>query len=137
MRVRHVYCIDGEPTLGSVTGLIHAFSDDFDAHKVIAKMSTSRTWPRPGYLKSSVACSVLDDISQLDGGAELVRRWQADPRDERSVCDAAQDVSSVSPHASALVNCLAMEPAEIIAVWDANRDKAAMEGTWMHWHFEV
>ena len=46
----HRYEIDGVPTLGSVTGLVHAFSHDFDPDIAIEKMINSQRWPREEYL---------------------------------------------------------------------------------------
>lgn len=47
----HVYKVDGEPTLGSVTGLVHHFVEEFNADVVIAKMMGGHSWPREGYLR--------------------------------------------------------------------------------------
>ena len=49
----HKYLVDGRATLGSVTGLIHAFSEDFDALTVIQRMMHGQMWPRPGCLCGS------------------------------------------------------------------------------------
>ena len=34
----HTYFIDGAPTLGSVTNLIHIFCEEFDEYRIIEKM---------------------------------------------------------------------------------------------------
>ena len=36
--------------VGSVTGLIHRYSEPFDVDDCIRKMMASTRWPRPGYL---------------------------------------------------------------------------------------
>ena len=38
----HTYYVDGVETLGSVTGLVHAFAGDFDAARVSAAMIEGR-----------------------------------------------------------------------------------------------
>ena len=45
----HIYKVDGHPTLGSVTKLVHEFAEEFDADLVIAKMKGGPRWPRPEY----------------------------------------------------------------------------------------
>ena len=133
----HSYRIDGAPSLGSVTGLIHAFSQDFHAPTVIARMRRSRNWPRPGYLKSAVQPHILDGLRQMPAAHELLRVWECSDRDEQQVCHAAQALARSSAAAAILVDDLAKDDDEIITVWDVNRQNAAMEGTYMHWHFEV
>ena len=44
----HKYLVDGLPTRGSVTGLVHAFSAEFDGQTVIQNMMHGPNWPRPG-----------------------------------------------------------------------------------------
>ena len=45
----HRWCADE----GSVTGMIHAFSQPFDADVVITKMMNGSHWPRAGYTQKS------------------------------------------------------------------------------------
>ena len=40
----HTYFIDGIQTLGSVTGLVHRFADEFDADAVIDRMMCGQNW---------------------------------------------------------------------------------------------
>jgi hypothetical protein len=40
----HVYFVDGVPTMGSVTGLLHRFAGDFDAAAVIHGMMNGWNW---------------------------------------------------------------------------------------------
>jgi hypothetical protein len=68
---------------------------------------------------------------------ELLRLWESSDRDEQQICYAAQALARSSAEAAILVNGLAKDTDEIITIWDANRQNAAMEGTYMHWHFEV
>ena len=44
----HTYYVNGIPTLGSVTGLIHRFAQELDADSIIAKMMKGSRWPRHG-----------------------------------------------------------------------------------------
>jgi hypothetical protein len=47
----HTYLLDGQPTLGSVTGLVHAFAAPFEELAVISKMMWGSRWPREGYMR--------------------------------------------------------------------------------------
>lgn len=54
----HMYFVDGVPTMGSVTGLLHRFAEDFDAPTVIQGMMNSWNWcallaPGPIYEQST------------------------------------------------------------------------------------
>lgn len=58
----HVYTVDGVPTLGSVTSLVQAFCESFDADLAIQKMMGGRNWPRPEYLRADGSPMNEDDI---------------------------------------------------------------------------
>jgi hypothetical protein len=47
----HLYYVRGKQTHGSVTGLIHAFAQPFDADETICNMMAGGRWPRAGYLR--------------------------------------------------------------------------------------
>lgn len=47
----HRYEVDGRPTCGSVTSVVHAFTEDFDMDLAIDKMMNSSAWPRADYLR--------------------------------------------------------------------------------------
>ena len=64
----HRYEIDGEVTLGSVTSLVHEFSEKFDPDSVIEKMRSGPRWPRPGYTHADGSPMSPQEIKQM---------WQA------------------------------------------------------------
>jgi len=132
----HVYLINDRPTVGSVTGLVHAFSEPFDEHATIARMAAGRNWPRAGYLRPSVPARVWEGLSQLQDASRLLELMSSDPLDEHAVCVEARSLQSRCPQASAFVKDICMSPEEIRAKWEANRNDAANRGTWMHHQFE-
>ena len=46
----HIYKVDGKPTRGSVTKLVHEFAQQFDADAVIKRMMSGDNWPRDEYV---------------------------------------------------------------------------------------
>ena len=58
----HIYYIDGKRSLGSVTGLVHEFSYEFCADRVIQKMMSGFWWPRPEYTHESGQPFTKDEI---------------------------------------------------------------------------
>ncbi|CAE8607642.1 unnamed protein product [Polarella glacialis] len=52
--VAHKYFINGVPTMGSVTGLLHDFVNEFNADTAIQMMRRSRNWPRAEYLQDGL-----------------------------------------------------------------------------------
>lgn len=68
----HSYFINGVKTLGSVTGLIHAFCNEFDADAIIQAMRSGRRWPRPGYLRSPIPSSALKLLQSLPTASTLL-----------------------------------------------------------------
>ncbi|CAE8658603.1 unnamed protein product [Polarella glacialis] len=52
--VAHKYFINGVPTIGSVTGLLHDFVNEFNADTAIQMMRRSRNWPRAEYLQDGL-----------------------------------------------------------------------------------
>ena len=61
----HTYYIDGLQARGSVTGMIHAFSNPFDADMVVTRMVNGRNWPRAGYLKHDVSFTWMSGLHLL------------------------------------------------------------------------
>jgi len=133
----HVYLIDGERSLGSVTGLIHQFAEEFDAPLAARRMISGRNWPRPGYILPEAPVDVLQAIRRIPGGSEIADAVQAEIRCEQTIAALACRVRGVSQHARCLVDNLAMDVDDIQRKWDLLRDNAALEGTWMHWTFEA
>ena len=81
----HTYYIDGRSTTGSVTGLVHTFTHEFDADDIIAKMRNGWRWPRAGYLRSELAddCGLAFQNVPL---ADLVLQlWSTPERDEDAI----------------------------------------------------
>ena len=124
----HKYCIEGVPTLGSVTGLVHAFCTPFNGPEVIRSMRLGRNWPRPGYLSSSFNDSLIHSLNSLPGADALTSALELLPRDEVALCSAAKAVARHSEDARRLVDNLTMSDAEILQMWDVNRDTAAHHG---------
>ncbi|CAE8656395.1 unnamed protein product [Polarella glacialis] len=52
--VAHKYSINGVPTMGSVTGLLHDFVNEFNADTAFQMMRRSRNWPRAEYLQDGL-----------------------------------------------------------------------------------
>jgi len=133
----HKYLVSGSPTLGSVTGLIHAFCEPFDPDTAIRLMTSGRDWPRPGYLRDPFKPETLTEIRAQAGSSALMRSLEAQPRDERNICVAARSFAQTSPRAADLVSDLVLNTDEILQKWDHNRDMAAHQGTWMHYLCEA
>ena len=133
----HRYFVDGKATLGSVTGVVHAFCDHFDSRKAIATMAASRNWPRPGYLIHDLGSELERSFRDLPGSAALLGLWTASPRDEQAICDEAKRLGRTSSNARSLVDLLSLSPTDIERQWEVNRQTAAHEGTFMHWMFEA
>ncbi len=133
----HTYVLDGVPLPGSVTGLIHEFSQGFDEDDAIRKMKRGAVWPRPGYLALPPDPAVIRALRQRPDTTDLVRLLEQRPVNETSVCEALRRYGATSPDANHLVGLLAMKPAAIKAMWDVNRVVAANKGTWMHFTIEA
>lgn len=133
----HRYLLDGIPTLGSVTGVVHAFSEHFDAQKVIVSMVNGSNWPRPGYLVQDMSSELEQQLQSFPGTSALLDLWLASPRDEQAICQQAKLIKRTSVEAKSAIDALGLSPSEIVRKWDINRDTAAHEGTFMHWMFEA
>ena len=78
----HRYFIDGAPTLGSVTGLIHSVCEEFNAEAVMDRMIAGCNWPRPGYLKNPVTLQTLARLREIDQAQPLVLLLEQTPMQE-------------------------------------------------------
>ena len=132
----HRYLMDGAETHGSVTGLIHAFSHEFDAMAVIDKMMHGQNWPRPGYLRADIASDVLAGLHQIPECHKLLALL-APALDEEAICAAAKDVLRHVPSARSLIEQVALSRSEIEEKWERARTTAANQGTYMHFTFEA
>ena len=94
----HVYLINDRPTVGSVTGLVHAFSEPFDEHDTIARMVAGRNWPRAGYLQPSVVpARVWEGLSQLQDASRLLELMSSDSGRARGVRGGSIVAESMPP----------------------------------------
>ena len=133
----HVYEIDGVPTIGSVTGLVHAFAEKFDAESVIVKMMAGRNWPRAGYMKPVVPLLALDELCAHPGGSVLLQALTDHPAEEHIIAAAAREVRYRSPALRSVIDSIALSGEEIKDMWEKNGREAANRGTWMHHTFEM
>ena len=62
----HLYFLNDEPAICSVTGLIHKFANPFDADLIIGKMRAGNRWPRPEYLREPMPTSTMAAITNID-----------------------------------------------------------------------
>lgn len=121
--------------LAEVTGLIHQYSEEFDAEVALIKMKSGTRWPRPEYVRPDINRDALllllqrADCSETQSLAELLRNSTPNASDLR-----AQD--SLAEVWTQILNLVAMSDQEIIDYWQTKRDCAAKAGTWMHILFE-
>ena len=59
----HTYLIDGQKSIGSVTGLVHSFAADFKGDEIAMKMQHGRNWPRPGYIHKTLTENAKAQLS--------------------------------------------------------------------------
>ena len=133
----HTYYVDGVRTLGSATGLIHSFAQEFDEGQVIGKMIQGRNWPRPGYLKLPVEAPVLSRLRAESEADALAQALQHSDTNDAEICELVRHLLRRRPDLHDLLAQLSLTPDEIKAKWSANRIEAANRGTWMHYCFEV
>ena len=55
----HTYLINGERSMGSVTGLIKSYIVPFNAAQIIDGMRHGRSWPRAAYLRTTIPNAVM------------------------------------------------------------------------------
>ena len=102
----HRYFIDSKATLGSVTGVVHAFCDHFDSQKAIATMVAGRNWPHPGYPIHEMGSELEHGFLNLPDCAALLAMWAATPRGEQAICDEAKRLARTSSKAQSLIDSL-------------------------------
>ena len=130
----HTYYIEGVQTHGSVTSMIHAFSEPFQPDLVIAKMMQGRNWPRAGYLKRDVSFAVMTRLRILCPG--LLDLYAGNPRDDVSICNVLRGVSDYADISHEITQ-LSLSPQEIKDMWADGGRQAAHYGTYMHYLFEA
>ena len=133
----HVYKVDGLPTLGSVTGVVHAFAHPFDADLIIPRMIHGRRWPRSGYLKDEPPIDSVAAFTDYSEGREILQLFSSEPRDEERICCQAQAVCIAHPELKDAVRGLGLDADAIKDQWDQHRREAANRGTYMHLLFEL
>ena len=130
----HTYYIDGVQTKGSVTGMIHAFSQPFDADVVISKMMNGRNWPRAGYLKHEVSLTWMSRLCVHC--PDLLHLYAGNPRDDGRISKALRDIACYHDISDELAQ-LTLPRDAIKAMWNAAGREAAHYGTYMHYLFEA
>ena len=130
----HTYFVDGQRTLGSVTGMIHASCAPFEADNVIARMMSGRNWPRAGYLKPEVSFTWMSRLGIFC--PEILDLYSGSPRDDERISQLLRDLSSTQDIAAEL-DQLTLSPDDIKAMWEARGREAAHYGTYMHYLFEA
>ena len=132
----HMYFWDGTPTAGSVTKLIHTFTQPFDPDCVIAGMRAGANWPRPEYLKPYVAEDTLCFLRDSVHTKELVNLLCIKPRPNVEICQLVKNIVRQHPDLHNIVDLISMSDATIKKVWTRNADDASKQGTWMHMELE-
>ena len=132
----HTYYIDGVKTIGSVTSLIHEFTNRFDADRIIQLMRSGSNWPRPGYLRDSLPGELQAIIMTLPDGLEFMHAF-ADPlRNEQTICRRICFFASISPAIQGCLDAFALSTDDIKQQWHKNGAGAAAMGTFVHLCFE-
>ncbi len=104
----HTYYILGNPTLGSVTGLVHKFASNFEADSVIKLIMGGRTWPRPGYLQVPPPLDILHEFSSRKEACTLLSLLMQNPCDEERVCSESTRLCRALPDVQRPVRALGM-----------------------------
>ncbi|CAE7810987.1 unnamed protein product [Symbiodinium sp. CCMP2592] len=132
----HRYFCDGNP----VTGLIHQFSEEFDADAALIKMKCGTRWPRPEYIRPDINRDALllllqrADCPETQGLAKLLQDSTPDASD---LCaDLLRAQNGLAEVWTEILSLVTMSDQEILDYWQTKRDCAAKAGTWMHILFE-
>jgi len=133
----HTYLIRGSKSLGSVTGVVHAFAQEFHAQAVIQQMMAGSRWPRPGYLQETYPDGFLDMLACSPSTAGLAEMLRSQDRDELAICAEVRRLVGRESRLQFMVPVIAMTEPQIMQKWDENRVMAANMGTWMHFTFEA
>lgn len=142
----HVYLIDGKAYDCSVTTLVKAHVEEFDAALCIQRMRTSRreAWPRLKYAFEPVRLDSLADAPPEQLVLAVTRDTQvtvcAVPSDDPCAADKLA-AKCRRYEAGAGVDLYAtpraMTDDEIVATWDEAKVEASNRGTWIHWQLEL
>lgn len=124
----HMYLLDGMPTCGSVTGLVHSFCEEFDADLVIERMINGRKWPRAGYIRKDVPSDLFARLPSTGVADAFKRILECVDRSDSEVADVARAFASTSAEAKSLVGEMCLSKEEIKRKWDDNRIIAANQG---------
>lgn len=139
VEAEHQYFIDGLPSLGSVTGLVHRFAEPFVPEVVIDKMVTGSCWPRAQYLKEDVADAIsrVDSLFEVPELKTLVHEITEAKLPSAMVCDRIKELGCRMPAIRELLySTVAMDSRAIMQKWEDCRDEASGRGTYMHQQFE-
>ena len=93
----HTYLLDGRPSMGSATGLIHRYSQPFDEDVIIPRMMNGNSWPRPAYLRNFDAMALIESLSGHDNAEKLISALEANPMSPEDVCEQACSLLRVNP----------------------------------------
>jgi hypothetical protein len=133
----HVYTFRGKRIGLSVTGLIHKYSEPFDAAVALMKMKSGRKWPRAEYMKSQFDVKdllpLLPATNELD---ELQHLLQQPNVNMDAVCDIIARSKDDIEYLDDVISHMMMSDDEILQQWEKKRDTASNAGTWMHAMFE-
>ena len=130
----HIYQIDGNPTNGSVTGMVHSFCKAFDPDEAILRMRSGAKWPREGYLRETVAVETFARLHICCPA--LLTMYACRPRDDASIAELLRHLRCNQDIEDEIAQ-LVMSPAEIKGMWANNGREAAHYGTYMHYLFEA
>ena len=146
----HVYVVDARFAYDtSVTTLVKAHTEDFNAGLCIERMRRSRreAWPRKKYavdptLVSSVAEAppsglLLVVVQQTDVTVAAIDLTSSgvETQVDAAIARARENIPEATCELYATPR--AMVDDEILAMWDENRVDAANRGTWIHWNLEL
>ena len=107
-------------------------------------MRGGRLWPRPGYLRSQIPVDVLTQLATCTDASRLHALLSSrhapeasDRATETEICEACLALKARRPELHQLIEALTLDDEDIIQMWDVNRDRAARDGTQMHYACEA
>jgi hypothetical protein len=153
----HRYDVDGLQTSGSVTGLIHNFSQPFIPNEAIEMMRSGNNWPRPEYstpnrdrwtwfVEEIMSIPIPEKHNRLRSWKQHLKRLVNTVEGEgdlsaeelKLACSSVSHLVRESPIGGDISpSCITDTDARIRKKWDDNRDEAANRGTWMHLQCEL
>ena len=93
----HKYTWDGQPTLGSVTGLIHQFAQPFIENEVIQQMRQGPFWPGVGYMSLPAPTNIVEAIASSQMAGRLASLLSTSDADEHAIATEAQRLRHIAP----------------------------------------